>query len=315
MEYVGLQTQIWRNNFKSVLLLIGFPTLLIGLTYLFFYIINSSDTTYGLRQTNLNFLSTIPFVLIVVGIWFIVAWFSHSAMIRNATSSKPLERKSNLRVYNLVENLCISQGMKMPKIYVISDDSLNAFASGINEKTYAISLSQGIIDKLNDEELEGVIAHELSHIINRDVRLLIVSIIFVGVFSFISEIAFRSLRFNRIGRGKKKGGAIIIILLIVGLGLIGYLVSTLFKLSLSRKREYMADAGACEMTKKPEALANALREISKDPWIESVEREDVAQLFIDHPTKRKKEGVGTFFKSLFATHPPIEKRIEVLEQY
>ncbi|MBL4594023.1 MAG: M48 family metalloprotease, partial [Flavobacteriales bacterium] len=169
--------------------------------------------------------------------------------------------------------------------------------------------------KLNDDELEGVIAHELTHIINRDVRLLIISIIFVGVFSFIAEMAFRSLRHIRIGGGKKKGGAIVIILLIIVLGLLGYLLSILFKLSLSRKREYMADAGASEMTKRPDALASALRKISEDPWIEAVEREDVAQLFIDHPTKRKKKGVGTFFKSLFATHPPIEKRIQVLEQF
>jgi heat shock protein HtpX len=136
----------------------------------------------------------------------------------------------------------------------------------------------------------------------------------VGIFAFIAEVAFRSLRHIRIG-GKNKGGAIAIILLIVALGFLGYLLSVLFKMSLSRKREYMADAGASEMTKKPEALASALRKISEDPWIEAVEREDVAQLFIDHPTKRKKKGVGPFFKSLFSTHPPIEKRIQILEQF
>ncbi len=308
MEYVGLQTQIWRNNFKSILLLIGFPILLFVLTYLFFFILSASEVDQDI-------FSMFPLIIVAVFIWFLIAWFSHSAMIRKATSSMPLERKKNLRVYNLVENLCISQGVSIPKIYVIPDSSLNAFASGINEKTYAISLSQGIIDKLNDNELEAVIAHELTHIQNKDVRLLIISIIFVGVFSFVSEIAFKSLTRFRVRGGKNKGASIGVIALLLVLGGVGYLVSLLFKFSLSRKREYMADAGASNMTKNPKALANALRKISEDPWIEAVKREDVAQLFIDHPTKRKKEGFGTFFKSLFATHPPIEKRIEVLEQF
>src|SRR6185436_4476595 len=126
------------------------------------------------------------------------------------------ERKENKRVYNLVENLCISKGMKMPKIYFIEYDSLNAFASGIDEKSYSVTLSKGIIDKLNDEELEGVIAHELSHIRNRDVRVLIISIIFVGIFAFLAEMAFRSIRFA--GRGKRDGkgsGAIILIAIVV----------------------------------------------------------------------------------------------------
>ena len=130
---------------------------------------------------------------------FLIAWFSHTSIIKRATGSQPLERKENKRVYNLTENLCISRGMKMPKVYVIEDDSLNAFASGLSDKTFAVTLSRGIINKLEDDELEAVIAHELTHIINRDVRLLIVSIIFVGIFAFITEMAFRSLRFT--GRG------------------------------------------------------------------------------------------------------------------
>jgi heat shock protein HtpX len=138
--------------------------------------------------------SVVPFILISVGVWFLIAWAGHSTLIRLATGAKPLDRKENKRVYNLVENLCISKGMKMPKINIINDDSLNAFASGIDEKSYSITLSTGIINKLNDEELEGCIAHELSHIRNRDTRVLIISIIFVGIFAFLAEVAFRSLR-------------------------------------------------------------------------------------------------------------------------
>jgi heat shock protein HtpX len=233
-------------------------------------------------------------------------------MINSATDSKPLERSENKRVYNLVENLCISRGMTMPKVRVIDDDSLNAFASGIGERSYSVSLSRGIIDKLNDEELEAVIAHELTHIRNRDVRLLIISVIFVGIFSFISETIFRSMAHGTSGssgKGKKGGGVIVILLL----ALLGWLIASLFRFALSRKREFLADAGAAELTRNPLALASALRKISADPTIEAVKRKDVAQMFIENPQVKDKK--TTFSLSgLFATHPPIEKRIELLEQ-
>ena len=320
MKYIGLQSQISSNNRKSILLLIAFPLLLLGLVWLFFFAINIflSDeiVSFNIDTVHSGFLYSVPYVTIGVMIWFLIAWLSHSSMIRRATGSKPLVRKENKRVYNLTENLCISRGLKMPKIYVIEDDSLNAFASGLSDKTFAVTLSRGIINKLEDDELEAVIAHELTHIINRDVRLLIVSIIFVGIFAFITEMAFRSLRFTGRGRGKKEGGAIAIVLVVVVLGIVGMVFSSFFRFALSRKREYLADAGAAEMTKNPLALANALRKISKDPWIEAVKRDDVAQMFIDHPTKKKdRKSLDTFFNGIFATHPPIKERIQILEQF
>jgi heat shock protein HtpX len=262
-------------------------------------------------DVNHSFITTVPWITIGVVVWFVIAWFSHTAIINAATDSRPLERKENKRVYNLVENLCISTGMKMPQINIIEDDSLNAFASGINLKTYSISLSRGIINKLGDDELEAVIAHELTHIRNRDVRLLIISIVFVGIFAFITEMLFRSLRFGRIGRGKKEGAGIFIALL---LALIGYLLATLFRFALSRKREYLADAGSAELTRRPLSLASALRKVAADPTIEAVKRKDVAQMFIENP--QEEEGKTTFsFANLFSTHPPIENRIKILEQF
>ena len=191
MHYVGLSHQISRNNRYSFLLLVAFPLLLLAMFYVFFFFADKQNTD----KANENFLQAMPFVLLGVAVWFLVAWAGHAAFIRMATGSKPLERIENKRVYDLLENLCISQGMTMPELYIIADDSLNAFASGINKQTYSISLSKGIIEKLDDEELEGVMAHELTHIKNRDVRLLIISIVFVGIFSFLAELAFRSLRF------------------------------------------------------------------------------------------------------------------------
>jgi heat shock protein HtpX len=309
MQYVGLTKQIQRNNLNSILLLIAFPVLLLAMFYAFFFF--SGDR--NIDQSNIYFLQTMPFVLVAVGIWFLIAWAGHSTFIRLATGSKQLERTENKRVYNLLENLCISQGMKMPKLYIIDDDSLNAFASGISEVSYSISLSTGIINKLTDEELEGVMAHELTHIKNRDVRLLIISIIFVGIFSFLAELAFRSLRFSgrKSGKDSKSTGAIILIA--IAITAVCYLISILLRFGISRKREYLADAGAAEITKKPYALAAALRKISGDPLIEAVENRDIAQLFIDNPKPSAHKSAS--WDNIFATHPPIEKRIELLEQF
>jgi heat shock protein HtpX len=319
MKYIGLHRQIQRNNFNSFLLLISFPALLLGVFYVIaYFFIETGPNHYDVSdyqlptESNTAFFSIAPFILIGVVIWFLIAWAGHATFIRLATGAKPLDRKENKRVYNLVENLCISKGTKMPNINIIEDDSLNAFASGIDEKSYSITLSAGIINKLDDEELEGVIAHELTHIRNRDTRVLIISIIFVGIFAFLAEVAFRSLRFA--GRGKKDskgGGAVILIAIIVTA--LAYLISMLLRFGISRKREYLADAGAADMTKKPYALANALKKISADPYIEAVENRDVAQLFIDNPqVSNRKSGS---WDNLFSTHPPIEKRIGLLEQF
>jgi heat shock protein HtpX len=313
MKYFGLQSQIRKNNMNSVLILLMFPLVFYGLTWLFLFFTSMQldREQMGLINVNRTFLSTIPWITIGVAVWFLVAWFSHTSIINAATNSKPLERKENKRVYNLVENLCISTGMQMPKVNIIEDDSLNAFASGISEKTYTISLSRGIIGKLEDDELEAVIAHELTHIRNRDVRLLIISIVFVGIFGFITEMLFRSMRFGNIGRGKKEGGGIFIALI---LALFGYLLASLFRFALSRKREYLADAGSAELTRRPQALASALRKVSADPTIEAVRRKDVAQMFIENPQEGD-EKVKFSFANLFATHPPILKRIQILEQF
>lgn len=307
MTYVGIQTQIRRNNFSSMLLMVAFPVVLLGMVYAFLYFIQRK---HDVELTNELFLNSAPFVILGTGVWFTIAWFLHSALIRVATGSKPLERKENKRVYNLIENLCISKGMKVPQIFLIEDDSLNAFASGINERTFAVTLSRGIIDKLDDDELEGVIAHELSHIRNRDVRLMMVSIIFVGIFAFVTEIAFRSLRFGALSRGKKDAGVAILAAIVISA--VCYLIALLLRFGISRSREYLADAGAAEMTRKPYALASALRKIDQDPLIEAVHNRDVAQLFIENPQPEEKK---FSFSNLFSTHPPIQKRIELLDQF
>ena len=309
MQYLGIQQQIARNNTKSVLFLLAFPLLILVGVYVVLYVLSDED----IEQTNTQFLSVVPIVLAGVGIWFVISYLFHTQMIQMATHSEPLERRDNKRVYNLTENLCMSVGMPMPKLYIIESDALNAFASGINEKTFAVTLTRGIINRLNDEELEGVIAHELTHIRNRDVRLLIVTIVFVGIFATIADLALRMLlngggnMFSSRNRKNDKGGGTMLLLIILLVAGAIYFLSILFKLALSRSREYMADAGAVELTRNSMALASALRKISGHSTIEEIDNDEVKQLFIDY------EAEGFF--SLFATHPPIEKRIQVLEQY
>lgn len=325
MQYVGIKTQQSRNNLRSGILLFLFPCLVAVLTYLFCFLLvvltyNNNNTAYQeinkWALANQMFIEVIPYIIGGVLIWFIIAYFANASIIKAATGAHPLERKENKRVYNLVENLCISQGMKMPQINIIEDESLNAYASGINDKSYTIALSRGIINKLDDEELKGVIAHELMHIRNRDVRLLIISIVFVGIFSMLAQIALRSVYYSSWMRNRndKNNGAILVFLLAMIVAAIGYFFATLMKFAISRKREYMADAGAAEMTKNPLALASALRKISADPDIEAVKREDVAQLFIEHPGKQAKSALSGL-SGLFSTHPPIQKRIAILEQF
>lgn len=309
MQYLGIQQQITRNNTKSVLFLLAFPLLILVGVYVVLYMLSDQD----IEQTNMQFLSVVPIVLAGVGIWFVISYLFHTQMIQMATHSEPLERRDNKRVYNLTENLCMSVGMTMPKLYIIESDALNAFASGINEKTFAVTLTRGIINRLNDEELEGVIAHELTHIRNRDVRLLIVTIVFVGIFATIANLALRMLlngggnMFSSRNRKNDKGGGAMLLLIILLVAGAIYFLSILFKLALSRSREYMADAGAVELTHNSMALASALRKISGHSTLKEVGNDEVKELFIDY----KAEG----FFSLFATHPPIEKRIQVLEQY
>jgi heat shock protein HtpX len=299
--YVGLHEQIRTNNFRSTLILAGFPLLVLSAVYAFFFF--TMGGMERINEVNKQFLITIPFVVGGVVIWFLIAYYANAAMIRFATKSRPLERKENMRVYNLTENLCISVGMKMPQLYVIDSPVLNAFASGIDEKSYAVTLTTGIIEALDDRELEGVIAHELTHIRNKDVRLLIITIIFVGIFSFLMEVLFRNLLWGGGRKRDKNDTPIILIALLITV--VAYALSLIFKFALSRKREYLADAGAVEMTRNSMAMASALRKISGNSELESVKSDDVKQLFIEHKSS---------LMGMFATHPPIEKRIAVLEQ-
>ena len=334
MQYVGIHTQQVRNNFKSLLLLILFPCIILAIVYAFVAFMNTQEVydgyggstlSFDAMATNEAFLYTVPWVVGIVGIWFMISYFSNASMVRSATGAKPLERRENPRIYNIVENLTMTCGMPMPKINVIDDPQLNAFASGIDEKSYTVTVTTGICNRLNDDELAGVIGHELTHIRNKDTRLLIISIIFVGIMSTALSLAVRLLWNTFIygggsrrtsSRDGKNGGAAVIAVILVAIALaaIGYFFTLLTRFAISRKREYMADAGGAELCGNPLALASALRKISSDPGLGEVDREDVAQLFIVKPLAFKSEFTNMMSK-LFSTHPSIESRIAYLEQF
>lgn len=307
MQAVGLSTHIWNNNIKSGFLLAGFPILLLVLTWLFCFLLAWSG---GKTEADLIAFANqgvADYAHIIIGaalVWLIIAWLFHSNMINAAVASESLSRKDNPKLYNMLENMCIARGMKMPALRIIESDGLNAFASGISEKSYTITFTRGLLDKLEDDEIEAVMAHELTHIINKDVRLLIISVIFVGMIGFLAQFAFRSMIYGglRSRRDRRSDGRVMLIAMIVLI--VGYIFAMLIRFAISRSREYMADAGAVEITKNPEAMMRALMRISGNDYVEETPA-DVEQMCIENSHK---------FMGVFATHPPIERRVQAISE-
>ena len=301
----GLQSHIWNNNMLSVVLLCAYPLLILGMVWAGVFLLGygvhpgmakqyASDTVYTFG----------PIILAVVLIWFAISYFFHTQMIRGLAKSHPVSRKEEPELYNLLENLCIAEGMPMPRLEIIETHARNAFASGIDQKTYAVTVTRGLLNSLTKEEVEAVLAHELAHIVNRDVRLLIVTVVFTGMIGLAAQLAWRNLRYGFLYNGNRrgKGNGVLIMLGMVLILWIGYLATMLMRFALSRRREYMADAGAVQMTKNPEAMMSALMRIAGRDRIPGI-ADDVAMMCIENHVP---------FMGLFATHPPIERRIRAI---
>lgn len=316
MGAYGLQTHIWNNNLKSIILLAGFPVLLLVLLYALSvgYVAlsgNYQGTMDGLVAALEHVKRLWPYALLSAAVWFLIAWFSYHKIIAAAVGARRLAREDAPRVYNLLENLCISRGVTTPRLDIVETPALNAFASGLAENSYKITVTRGLVEHLDDDELEAVLAHELTHIQNRDVRLLIIAVIFVGIFSFFGELIFNGLfrRGVRIGghtrsrSGDSRGGGGLI-LIAVALIAIAYILAIAIRFALSQKREYLADAGAAELTRNPGAMVRALEKISRRSDFDAPS--DVQQMMVENRAK---------FAGVFATHPPIEKRIAALRNF
>src|ERR1700686_522692 len=314
MAAYGLYSHIQSNKRRSIALLIG----LFFLVYVLVYagaVLGEALTINApldvlMRRAWLDAVRALPFATIGTVAWILIAYKFHQSMIAALTGGREVTRQEQPRLYNLLENLCISRGITMPKLKVADDPALNAFATGMNEKQYAITVTSGLIARLDDAELESVPGHELTPTRNGDVRMLVIAVIIAGAISFFAEIVFRlffqgGMGFRR-GGDRKGGGAGVAILIAIALIVVAWVLSLVIRFALSRSRELLADAGSVELTKNPDAMISALRKIEGRGELAGA-TSAVMEMCIDNPRED--------FANLFDTHPPIEKRVEALVHY
>jgi heat shock protein HtpX len=316
MASYGLYTHIQANKRRSIALLIG----LFFLVYLLVYAgaLAGEALSYGappdvlMRRALTDALYAAPWATLGTALWIFIAYKFHQAMIDAVTGGREVTRQEEPRLYNLLENLCISRGITMPKLKVIEDGSLNAFATGMNDKQYSITVTSGLINALDDAEVEAVLGHELTHIRNGDVRMLVIAVIIAGAIAFFAELVFRLLfqggfgwRGSRSSGGDRKGAGIAIIIAL-GLIVVAWVLSIVIRFALSRKREYLADAGSVELTKNPDAMISALRKIEGRGELQGA-TSAVMEMCIDNP----RQG----FSNIFDTHPPVDARVAALVKF
>lgn len=290
--------EIRSNNFKSILLFFLFMILILALGYII-----------GLVWGSAYFGLILAFIFCIV--YGLIAWFSGANMLLSLSNAKPAPKKDYPYLVNTVEGLAMAAGLPTPKVYVIDDSAMNAFATGRDPKNSAICVTTGLLQKMNREELEGVLAHEMYHIKNYDIRSMMVAAVMVGVIMLLSDLLLRSFLWGGKGGSKEGGNARIVFILIgIALAILSPLIGELIKLGISRKREFSADAGGATLTRYPQGLANALKKIKDDPdpLVDSANKA-TAHLFISMPFKRK----NSWLQNMFSTHPPIEERIRRLE--
>ncbi len=291
--------QIASNKRKATLFIFLFVILILALGFIFGYVTDLGYFGVGLAG------------IIAIG-YGLIGYYSGDKFILFISGARQVTRGNARPIYNLVENLCIASGLPVPKIYVIPDLSPNAFATGRDPKHASLALTSGIIEKLEKAELEGVVAHELSHIKNFDIRLASMVVIFVGIVALLSNWLLRMSFFGRGRRRRGGGGQIGLILLLIGLALAIFspLIARLIQFAISRKREFLADASGAMITRYPEGLARALEKISSDPTPLQRVNNTTAHLYISNPLRRQKG----WLTKLYSTHPPIKERIKVLRK-
>ena len=315
----GLYSHIQSNKRRSIALLLG----LFFLVYVMVFagalvgeaLYSDASLDWLIRAAWRDFMYALPWATAVAVAWIAIAYRFHQSLIDAVTGGREVTRKEEPRLYNLLENLCISRGIPMPRLKVMDDSALNAFASGLNQKQYAISVTTGLLERLDDAEVEAVLGHELTHIRNGDVRMLVIAVVIAGVIGFFAELVFRMLFQGgfRWGGGRSsgnsdrgKGGAGIAIVIALVLIAVAWLLSVVIRFALSRRREFLADAGSVELTKNPDAMITALRKIEGRGELED-SPSAVMEMCVDNPRSG--------FADLFATHPAIDKRVAALVQF
>jgi heat shock protein HtpX len=328
----GLYGHIQANRLRSAVLLVGFVALLHALLFSLLLIWSA---LYGgtveeiVADAALQFRTSWPVAMVAALAWFAIAYFTHQTLIRMATGARGIGRTEAPKLYNALENLCISRGIPMPALQIIETPALNAYASGLREGQYVVAVTRGLMEALAPDELEAVLAHELTHIRNRDAQLMVIAVIFAGVFAFFGDLVIRMWDFpygwsptptrqrspvgtggggDRDDRGRSRdgGGAILVIAIAIAVILITWGISTLIRFALSRSREYLADAGSAELTKNPDAMVRALRKIEGRARFNVPSRMEA--FFIENPVSGRLTG-------LLSTHPSIDDRVAALRHY
>ena len=316
MAAYGLYSHIQANRRRSIALLIALFLLVYVLVYAGALVGEALTINAALdvlmRRAWRDLISAAPLATIGTALWIVIAYFFHQSMIDAATGARDVTRQEEPRLYNLLENLCISRGITMPKLKIMDTEALNAFATGMNQRQYAITVTSGLLGRLDNAEIEAVLGHELTHIRNGDVRMMVVAVIIAGAVSFIAELVFRlwfwngfSFRSSR-SDDRRGGGAGLAILIAVGLLVLAYVLSFFIRLALSRSREFLADAGSVELTKNPDAMISALRKIESRGELPGA-TSAVMEMCVDNP----RQGFG----ELFDTHPSVESRVAALVKY
>lgn len=291
--------QIGKNKFKTFLLFLIFPSLV--LVILWVVAAYSGDQSV--------YIPLSAYGLIFSLIYGLIAYFQGDKIILFMNGAKEITLESNKRVYNVVENLCITAGIPIPKIYEIPDTSLNAFATGRNPKHASIAFSTGILQVLTDRELAGVAAHELSHVKNYDTLVMIIALVMVNVVQILAELMLRIVAGGGRNRNNKNNAGVFI-LIAIAVYAVGIVIAILVQKSISRKREFLADSNGALLTRDPEALASALRKVSQDARIEAIDgKRAFASLYLANPLQ------PGWFEKLLSTHPPVEERIKILENF
>ena len=283
--------QIAENKRKTVLIIIGFVLMIGAIAALFaFYYRDPWITVW---------------TIVVASIYALFQYFAANSIAVSMTGAEPVDKKSNPRLYKIVENLSITTGLPMPKVYIINDPAPNAFASGRDPNHALVAATTGLLDIMNDKELTAVMAHEMSHIKNYDIRVSMIVFGLVCVIGLVSDIAFRMMFYGE--RRRDNEGSPIGYLLIVVAAILSPIFAALAQMAVSRQREYLADASAVHITRYPEGMIAALKKL--ESHTQPMQRQNIATeaLYINNPLRKG------FFSNLFSSHPPIEKRIERLE--
>ncbi len=290
---------IGKNKRNTIVIMVLFAIFVTTIGYVYGKASGGLGASYAMLAFIFALISTVG------------SYFFSDKLVIATTGAKKIAKNDNPQLYNIIENLTIGAGIPMPEVYIAQDAQPNAFATGRDPKHAVVCVTTGLLERLNKTELEGVIAHELSHIKNLDIRLMAVVAILVGFVAILADMFMRSLWYRNSDRDNDRGNGIFLILALV-VAILSPIIATLIQLAVSRKREFLADASGALLTRYPDGLANALEKIASDPHQSKSATPATAHLFFSNPFREKKS--STWFVSLFNTHPPIEERIKILRE-